>query len=324
MSKSSLSLGGISPNDVVKSDDDGVVIGIDLGGTKILGGVAALDGSILATDERPTRHGAEIPVLRQIVELSDELCWRAGVERCRVAQVVVGVPGAVSPSTGLVSLSPNLALPDDRPLHGLLADGLGCPVRVENDVNLAAYGEADQRRLDAGALAFISFGTGVGMGLVIGNTIVRGASGRAGEIAFLPHGDLPHLTSCHSDSGLFEDNVGSPGIRALYGDDGVSVAEIFNRAGRGEARAQSVIEDVARIAAVGIASVQVLIDPDVIVLGGSIGVQASFLADVRRHAGQLLPYPPVIETSTLDRAAGMVGAVRLAAALVRPVRRDAS
>ncbi|MBP0573872.1 ROK family protein, partial [Mycobacterium tuberculosis] len=95
-----------------------------------------------------------------------------------------------SPNTGRVSLAPNLALPSDQPLAVLLADRLGCPVALENDVNIAALGEA-RIRPAAPSLAFISFGTGVGLGALVNGRLLRGATGAAGEIGFLPFGAEP-------------------------------------------------------------------------------------------------------------------------------------
>ena len=293
------------------------VLGVDLGGTKLIAALAAPDGSILREIEQPTRHGAGTPALDQIVELGTELLATAGLPAGRLAAAVVGVPGSVSPRTGLVSLAPNVALPTDRPLAAAIAERLGCPVLVENDVNIAAFGEARQPgRQSHDSLAFLSFGTGVGLGLVLGGRLIRGANGAAGEIAYLPTGAEPHARAGTAVGGLFEDTVSSPAIVAAYGD-GVPVIDIFARAVAGEAHARAVLDSIAKTASVGVAAIQAIFDPAIVVLGGSIGARSEFADAVRRHAVTLLPLPIEIETSTLGRRAGIVGAVEAAADLAR-------
>jgi predicted NBD/HSP70 family sugar kinase len=289
----------------------GVVVGVDLGGTKVLAGLADLQGRILATVEEPTEHGAEAPVLMQIPRMVLSLLQRHG-DRGPLRKVVVGVPSAVSPSTGLASLSPHLAVPADRPLAALLAQSLPCPVVVENDVNLAAFAEATLGKgRDRDSLAFVAFGTGVGMGLVIGGTLFRGHHGRAGELGLLPLGAEPHQTARKARAGLFEDQVDSPAVRSLYGDGTLPVSEIFARAATGDAEAAAVIDTLAKAASVGMASVQVLFDPAVIVLGGGIGSRPEFVGAVTRHMSALLPFAAQIEATGIGPEAGMLGALML-------------
>lgn len=293
----------------------GHVIGVDLGGTKLLAGLADAAGTLLLSREAPTRHGPDAPVLDQIAEMARALAGEAGLAADEIAQLVIGVPSAVSPQTGLASLSPNLALPADRPLADLVGARLPCPVAVENDVNLAAYGEASGLADAVGSLVFISFGTGVGMGLVINGTLVRGAFGRAGEIAYLPVGAQPHAAAPASENGLFEDIVGTAGIRQRFGLGSDSVADLFGRAASGDADAVAAIDTLARDASLGLAAVQALIDPARIVVGGGIGSQAVFLARLRHHLVPLLPFDCPVEPSRFGARAGLIGAVMLAAHL---------
>lgn len=292
------------------------VIGIDLGGTKLLAGLADAEGKILALREEPTRHGPNAPVLDQMTEMAMALAREAGVDTDDIAQVVIGVPSAISPQTGLGSLSPNLALPVDRPLAALVGERLSCPIVVENDVNLAAYGEATSiAGNQVASLVFISFGTGVGMGLVFNGALARGAFGRAGEISYLPVGAQPHASAPTSESGLFEDLVGTTGIRQRFKLGGESVADMFARAIAGDASAVEAIDAVARDASLGLAAVQALIDPDRIVVGGGIGAQAIFLERLRHHLVPLLPFDCPVEPSRFGVQAGLIGAVMLASHL---------
>ncbi|MDR6665661.1 ROK family protein [Rhizobium sp. 1399] len=302
-------------NSVHRSDEaggsEGMVAGVDLGGTKVLVGLADLQGRIVAKAEEPTEHGAGAPVLRQIPRMILSLV-QDNRDRGPLCKAVVGVPGAVSPLTGLASLSPHLAIPADQPLAALLARALPCPVVVENDVNLAAFAEATLGKgQDQDSLAFIAFGTGVGMGLVIGGTLFRGQHGRAGELGFLPLGPNPHQAAPQARAGLFEDQVDSPAVRSLYGDGTLSVAEIFASAAAGDGEAVAAIETLAKSASVGLASVQALFDPALIVLGGGIGSRGEFVEAVRRHMSTLLPFETRIEATGIGPEAGMLGALML-------------
>lgn len=297
---------------------DNVVVGIDIGGTKISAGLANLAGELLAVLEQPTQHGKNAPFLPQIETMVAALCTEASVARSKLVHAVVGVPGAICPATGRVSLSPNLAFPDNRPASVLMSERLACPVEVENDVSLAGFGEAmSTPGFEDGVLAFVSFGTGVGLGLVANGSILRGAHGRAGEIAYLPIGGDPHQSAPGTMRGLYEDAVGSSGIAARYGVEGITVAEIFDRAATSDDMALAVIDEVARIASVGLAAVQTLIDPHVLVLGGSIGVRTKFVDAVRLHMAVLLPYVANVQISKHGRNAGLMGAVHAAVRAVR-------
>ncbi|SHL38524.1 ROK family protein [Roseibium suaedae] len=297
-----------------RAQDPGLFIGIDLGGTKILALIADARGQILARINEPTAHGPDAPVLEQLVRITDDLATQASATLTDICTLAIGIPAAVSPQTGLASLSPNLCLPEDVPLAALLAKRLpGTRILVENDVNLAAYGEAFALAAENGQpVVFLSFGTGVGMGLVIGKTLIRGAFGRGGEIAYLPTGATPHEKAGASQNGLFEDIVGTPGIRARYCEDGETVADLFQRADAGDKHAAKAIEQIAREASVGVAAIQSLLDPQAIVIGGGIGSQDRFRQALARQADSLLPFPCPLQPSRFGSDAGVIGAALFA------------
>lgn len=291
----------------------GYVIGIDLGGTKILAGIAGADGHILKVREELTQHGAGVPVLTQMAALISALVADAGARPGELHNVVIGIPSAVDPVTGLASLSPNLALPADRSLAELISPLVDCPVSVENDVNLAAYAEATAGAgRGEGSLAFVSFGTGVGMGIVVGGELWRGESGRAGEIGYLPVGAAPHDAAPLSENGLYEDAVGSRGIRQSFVKDGNTVANLFALSRSGDEDARAAMDVIAKNASVGIAAVHALLDPAVTVIGGGIGCQDDFFQLLKKHLVPLLPFDCRLEPSRFGPQAGMIGAVMMA------------
>ena len=185
-----------------------------------------------------------------------------GRERIRIA--VAGVPGAPDPATGRVLLAPNIPGFDRMDVAAALEAALGCDVLLENDVNLAVQGEAWQgagQGLDN--LAFIALGTGIGGGLVVGGELVRGADNAAGELGFLPFGADPFEAESLR-TGAFERH-GRFGRhpRALCGarGRGMAVPEVFARAAAGDAAAERVIDETARLLARGIAAIAAIANP---------------------------------------------------------------
>ncbi len=162
------------------------VLGIDLGGTKILAGVVGPDNRILGRSKRPTpaKEGAGA-ILKTIVECSDEALAVAGLSRLDLAAVGVGSPGPLDPETGVIIHSANLNVHNFR-LGPDLSSTLGKPVLVHNDVGVGGYGEF---RLGAGRghqnLIAVFVGTGIGGCVVIDGKIIKGATGNAGEVGHI-------------------------------------------------------------------------------------------------------------------------------------------
>lgn len=162
------------------------VVGIDLGGTKVLAGIVGADHRILGRGKRttPAKEGAEA-ILRTIVECVDDALKDARLTRADVAAAGVGSPGPLDPSTGVILFSSNLNI-RNFPLGSRLSAELGRPVLVQNDVRVGGYGEY---RLGAGRgyqnliAAFV--GTGIGGCLIVDGKVVPGATGNAGEIGHI-------------------------------------------------------------------------------------------------------------------------------------------
>lgn len=170
---------------------DGPVIGIDLGGTNMQVGVvrrdateqSSPDGLILGRTKLKTKaEDGRDAVIERIVRAIEEACEDAGVKTSDLSAVGIGAPGAVDPRTGVVLEAVNLRW-NDVPLAKLLTDQIGCPTVVDNDVNVAVYGED---RLGAGNgsdfLLGVWVGTGVGGGLILDGKLYYGSAGTAGEV----------------------------------------------------------------------------------------------------------------------------------------------
>lgn len=160
-------------------------VGVDLGGTNIQTGVVDGEGQVLSRDKRKTK--AELPaddIVRRMVDSVQEAVKGAGVEFGRIAAVGVGAPGAVDDHEGIVLKAPNLRW-TNYPLAKKLRGLLDCPVLVDNDVNVGAWGEYQAgagRKLKTRDLLAVFVGTGVGGGLVVDGRLYRGARRTAGEI----------------------------------------------------------------------------------------------------------------------------------------------
>jgi predicted NBD/HSP70 family sugar kinase len=296
----------------------------DLGGTKVAAAIADAQGRILAELTEPTDHRGAAHVAAQIADCADKLAREAGIEVTRARHVMVGIPGAVDPRTGRVSLTPNITGLEDFDVLGYLRGRFGPHVAIENDVNLAMLGEhALGCASGCRNAAFLALGTGAGLGLLIDQKLFRGTRGAAGEIADLPIGRDPSA-QIGSTSGAFELEVGSLAIVDRYrrkgGTAANTVREIFRLLEEGDAVAASVLETTARWVALAVATLQSLLDLELIVFGGSIGVRPELYERVRRSLPSLFSRPIAIAPSQLGDRAGLIGAVCAAARAMRQDR----
>ena len=295
----------------------------DLGGTKLASAIADAHGQILAELTEPTDPRGGAYVAQQIAACADKLAHTAGIDVTRARRVMVGVPGAIDLRTGRVSLAPNIAGLENFDVLAYLRDRFGPDVAIENDVNLAMLGEqalgCASRCRNA---AFLALGTGVGLGLLIDDKLFRGTSGSAGEISDLPIGRDPTSQNPPA-ANAFELEVGSLAIVDRYrhhgGNADVTVRDIFRLLREGDPVAASVLDTTARWVAMAVVTLQSLLDLELIVFGGSIGVRPELYERVRQALPTLFSRPITIAPSQLGDRAGLVGAVCAAA---RGLRRD--
>jgi predicted NBD/HSP70 family sugar kinase len=149
----------------------------DLGGTKLAAAVADARGRIVAELTEPTDPRGGAYVAEQIAACADKLARAVGIEVTPTRHVMVGVPGAIDPRTGRVSLVPNIPGLQDFDVLGYLRGRFGPDVAIENDVNLAMFGEqALGCARGCHNAAFLALGTGAGLGLFIDDKLLfRGA-----------------------------------------------------------------------------------------------------------------------------------------------------
>ena len=226
-------------------------------------------------------NGAEDPVelVRGTVERA---CARAGIEVTRLTALVIGSPGVVDPRTGDPRLAVNLPAWHEGALDAL-KDAWHKPVVIENDVNLAAMAErADGAAAAADDFVLVWLGVGLGLATILDGRLHRGTAGAAGEIGYLPvHGAPLHTDIRHPASGGFQSLAGGSAVRELAARHGFAAqtpAEAVRAAVTSADRsdgpnepAEAFLGELAHRVAVGVASVCVVLDPGLVVLGGEVG-----------------------------------------------------
>ncbi|WP_035692031.1 ROK family protein [Azospirillum halopraeferens] len=254
-------------------------IGIDLGGTKTEGIALDAQGAILARRRVPSPRGDYAATVATITALVAALEAEAGGPAAAGrGSVGVGIPGIVSPHSGLVK-NANSTWIIGHPLDRDLAAALGRPVRVENDANCLAVSEAADGAGAGCAVVFAAIlGTGCGAGIVVNGRPLRGRNGIAGEWGHNPlpwpdDGERPGPACYCGRHGCLETFVSGPAFavdHAAATGESLSAEAIVAAAAAGNAAALASLERLADRIARGLAAVINLLDPDVVVLGGGL------------------------------------------------------
>lgn len=295
--------------------DAAYAAGIDLGGTKIALSLADLTGRMVAETIVRTPAQGGYAVLAQIVLLLRQQLAARDIPYSRLKSVTVGTPGVLQPETGSIAYSPNISGLDNIDVLAYLRQHLAVPVQIENDANMALIGE-----YSAGAASqinnviFIALGTGLGMSLMINGQLIRGHRGLAGEIGYLPLG--PDLMSADARKyGALEAETGTDGILRRYvakgGSPSLTVRDMFDRLPH-DVLARQTLQETAYWMALGIVSASVIVDPQRVIMGGSVGMREELLAMIKTEVNCLSLFPPDIECSQLGSRAGVIGAVATA------------
>ena len=278
-----------------------LVLGLDLGARFVRGAVCDLGGAIRARQDVELTVADAEGATDAIARLRASLLDAAALDPALVDGVVVGVPGVVA-TDGTLQLAENVAGLEGRRFGDELTAALGLPVTLENDINLAALGEQWHGVARGVAdFVFLSVGTGMGAGLVLGGELHRGRNGAAGEIDFA----LIGLGEAVDPSGPQVATLARElaGLRA-------DPRAVFAAARRGDTGALTVVDEVARRIALHVAAIAAVADVELAVLGGGIGANGDLLLDPIAHLlAEWLPFPPRVAVSTLGEAAVLTGAV---------------
>lgn len=250
-------------------------IGLDIGATKTLGVVVDERGAIQASVRRPTTPGAQ-GVLATAAAVVEAL--RREVGEVVGGPVGVGVPGLVDRGEGTVKHAVNLGVDGDwLPVGKRLAELVGVPVLVENDVNAATLGAVALSGADD--LVYLSIGTGLAAGLVLDGRLRRGDHGAAGEIGHVPVDPQGRLCSCGQRGCLETVASGSALAVAWPGGDQPPAQALFAAAAAGDRVAVAVRDRFADGVAEAVRVLSLSVDPRTVVLGGGVAQLGEALLD---------------------------------------------
>jgi glucokinase len=315
------------------------VLTVDLRSTEVYAAVTDLAGNILTTSAQNMASGDTAKSIQDLIELIRSLC-QAAVNLPPIAVLVIGAPSIVNAEEGVIEWAPSLNW-KDVPLRKILEEEFPNTVLVENDVNLAALGEfwkGAGRKINKNML-FVSVGTGIGAGIILDGELYLGSTHAAGEVAYYIT-DVNVLRENAGEIGNLESRVGQDGIirtaqlvaqryptsrlTELLSRDGLSVRtqDILALAKDGDVAASVVYKDVVDILTIVICNSAVLLDPDMIVLGGPSDWNWTYLIKaIQDRLGTNLLRPVNIVPSDLGNNALILGgtysALNLLAILAR-------
>ncbi|MFB6604632.1 ROK family transcriptional regulator [Streptomyces noursei] len=291
----------------------------------ITAAVADITGHVLGeqrVDTTTVPDDAPDLTARLVARAVDGALAAAGVERGQLHRAVIGTPGALDPQSGLLRYAPHLPGWQSRALREELAEVLGIPLVIENDVNLAAVAEQhDGAAQDFDDFVLVWVDEGVGAAIVLDGRPLRGATGGAGEIGYMPLPGAPlardgDRSAARPDAGGgFQRLVGTPSVLALAHEYGApEVRTVAEALARDDVRAE-----VARRLATGLAAVVAVVDPSLVVLSGEVpqaGGEALRTLVQDEFTGLALPRPE-IRISDIAGNPILTGALRTALAEAR-------
>ena len=312
-------------------------VGVDLGGTNIVVGAMALDGSKLHGLQTALTRASEGPdaviarMARMVNETIDATMHETGVGRDAFIGVGVGAPGTVDREGGRVLKAPNLDW-HNRELAQPMSRLTGLPVEVDNDANCATYGEWWLGAARGGVNVIgVTIGTGVGGGIIVDRKVYHGSSGAAGEIGHTTidldgrrcgcgnYGCLEAYASGSAIAGRAREALANdePSIlRAMVDGDlaRITAAVVYDASAAGDAVALEIVRDTARVLGAGLANLLNIFNPDVVVIAGGVTKAGEALfeplrKEVRRRAFKSVSERCQIVPGTLSGTAGVVGAV---------------
>jgi glucokinase len=317
--------------------EDGMTltIGVDVGGTKVAGGLVDVDGTVLAERRAATPSTSPEQVIEVVASVVEALLDEAGGRP--VEAVGLGAAGLIDEHRSTVVFAPNLVWRHE-PIRERLTKRLGLPVVVENDGNAMAWAEYQfGAGRDVGDLVCLTVGTGIGGGLVLNGALRRGGSGMAGEFGHLRV--IPNGRRCGCGGrGCWEQYCSGralvreardlalvdPAAASLMlelADDEIEniTGQVITRAGRqGDPAALDCFEQIGGWLGRGLADLAAVLDPDLFVIGGGVIDAGDLLLEPARRVfeqellGRTYRSSANIVAASLGAKAGFVGAADLA------------
>ena len=327
------STGGRPPSILGFNVDAGVVLAADLGATHSRIAVADLGGSILAetTHDIPIADGPDV-VLSWVEDTFDRLLADAGVADRPVLGIGLGVPGPVEFATGRAMDPPIMPGWDQYDIPHRFSERFGCPVLVDNDVNIMALGEYWSAPASPDDLVFIKVGTGIGSGIILGGSLHRGTNGTAGDIGHVQLLDDDTVCRC-GNTGCLEASAGGRALAielAGLGLPAASSRDVVDLVRSGNPDAVRAVRQAGRMIGWALAAIVNMLNPAVIVVGGDVSdagehLMAGIREVVYQRSTALSTSELRIQNSALGDRAGITGAAAMAIEqIVAPEHIDAA
>jgi glucokinase len=308
-----------------------IYVGVDLGGTSVKVGICNVNGKLIHQAEGPTDSEAgAAAVAENIAEYVRDIVTKSAYDWEQVAGIGAGIAGFLDIEEGIVKLSGNLGW-HNVPIKKMLEEKLGKTVKIDNDANVAALGEAWG---GAGAgvpnLVCYTLGTGVGGGIIIDSKIYQGSTGVAGElghISIVP--DLEAILCGCGQMGCLETVSSATGIIRMAKDavergdktslslvETIQAKEVFDAAKLGDEVALRIVNRAAFYLGKSMATLAVVLNPQRFILGGGVSKAGEILFQpVREIFKKYTPEPAQegvdIVPATLGNDAGVIGAAGL-------------
>ncbi|HEY4270348.1 MAG TPA: ROK family transcriptional regulator [Galbitalea sp.] len=317
-----VSSGGRPPGFLAFQPAARILVAIDLGATHGVVALTDLGGALLEIESAPLDIAdGPIPVLDWALNAADRLIGALGRPVTDLVGVGIGLPGPVEHSTGLPTNPPIMPGWDRFDVPGYIGARFDVPVLVDNDVNLLALGEHATVWKHEDDLLFVKVATGIGAGIISGGVLQRGAQGSAGDLG---HVRVPFSsrTPQHGEADAdLEALASGPGIARALSAAGVPASsgrDVVELAAAGDARATEAIRQAGRELGEVLATTVNILNPSVIVIGGSIARAGEHLiAGVREVVyGQSTPLATRHLTITESRAGETGGVIGAAAMLI--------
>jgi glucokinase len=289
------------------------VIGVDVGGTKILAGVVGRDGTVVRESEYPTPLTSEDALLDGLEAAARELLDES------VVAIGFGVPSRIDQRVGVAIASANIPLLG-VPLRDVMHERLGLPVAIENDANAAAIAEwvagAGRGTTD---MVMLTLGTGVGGGLILGGRPYRGSIGAGVELGHvvIVHDGAPCSCGGRGHLETYVSGTAADGVaREAFGPD-ADAHQLVRLAREADPKAVELLAEIGRKLGSGIGSLINTFDPEVIVIGGGFAAAGELLLAPAREVIAREALKPMrdsvrIAHAELGTSAGMVGAAMAA------------
>jgi predicted NBD/HSP70 family sugar kinase len=303
----------------------GSIITVDLRLTKAYGALTDMAGNILAREVRQLtvgNPGQSVVQLKSLLHSFSDL----QIDAPPLKAIAIGAPSLVDVNTGTLEWAPSLDW-EALPLGQILQDEFGVPVLVENDVNLTALGEfwKGAGQTSNNNMVFVSIGTGIGAGIFLNGELYRGATNAAGEVGYFI-ADLDIFRHSASKIGHLENRIGRDGIIELaylvaqryptselakiinQQKDRFRTRDIFAAVANDDPAAQTVFNQIVDHLTIVVANLSVVLDPEVIVLGGPSDWPWPILIEaVQERIGSNLLRPINLQPSVLGHDALIMG-----------------